>query len=335
VRSQNAPALSEDEIRRYEDLQKHTKEYIHGMLAVEAGKLKHVLPEENNRWICGGDTDVKLGTDEDIHKMERWKTEMERLMQEEIGLDAESSNDHDRLDEGGDVLPIQELLSRVSSTSNTSDDNQQTFGEGDVTCLNEEQRRAFDIVNWHLQKTLAGEQPPQLRMLITGEGGTGKSRVIQAITANFESHHVGDILVKGAYTGIAASIIDGRTLHVLTAMPLKGVRSAKTMKKLATFWKKKKYLIIDEVSMLSRQFLAKLSKIITTVFSCNENGDSNLPFGGINVVLVGDFHQFPPVISGRAAPLYYPNNPLFDNAEALIKYDSYFLAFKTERRIGK
>ena len=70
---------------------------------------------------------------------------------------------------------------------------------------------------------LAGEQPPQLRMVIPGEGGTGKSRTIQAITHNFEKHHVRDMLVKGAYTGIAASIIDGRTLHVLTAMPLKGV----------------------------------------------------------------------------------------------------------------
>lgn len=171
-------------------------------------------------------------------------------------------------------------------------------------------------------------------MVVLGEGGTGKSGVIQAITAHFERLHVGHLLVKGAYTGIAASIIDGRTLHVLTAMPLKGVRSAKTMKRLEKFWKDKKYLIIDEMSMLSRQFLAKLSKIITTVFSCNEIGDSNLPFGGLNVVLVGDFHQFPPVVSGRSAPLYYPNDAHFDNTEAMIGRELYE-QFQTVVRLQK
>ena len=106
-------------------------------------------------------------------------------------------------------------------------------------------------------------------------------------------------------------------------MLLKGIRSAKTMKKLARFWKDKKYLIIDEVSMLSRQFLAKLSKIIMTVFCGNEKGDGNLPFGGLNVVLVGDFHQFPPVATGRAAPLYYPNNAHFDSTDAMISRELY------------
>ena len=52
------------------------------------------------------------------------------------------------------------------------------------------------------------------------------------------------------------------------AMPLKGACSAKTMKKLAEFWKDKKYLIINEMSMLSREFLAKVSKIISTVLRC-------------------------------------------------------------------
>lgn len=135
-------------------------------------------------------------------------------------------------------------------------------------------------------------------MVITGEGGTGKSQTVQAISGNFAKLHVAGILVKGAYTGIAASIIDGRTLRVLTAMPLKGVRSAKTMKKLIAFWRDKKYLIIDEMSMLSRQFLAKISQIVSIVLRSNDKGDNNLPFGGLNVILVGDFHQFPPVISG-------------------------------------
>lgn len=54
-------------------------------------------------------------------------------------------------------------------------------------------------------------------ILVPGEGGTGKSHTIQAITTNFVCRKIKGWLVKGAYTGIAASIIDGSTLHVITA----------------------------------------------------------------------------------------------------------------------
>ncbi|KAF8424994.1 hypothetical protein L210DRAFT_796205, partial [Boletus edulis BED1] len=41
-------------------------------------------------------------------------------------------------------------------------------------------------------------------------------------------------------------------------------------------------------------------------------------FGGVNVILVGDFHQFPPVVSKKSSPLYYPNNPSLDTAEEMM-----------------
>jgi hypothetical protein len=47
--------------------------------------------------------------------------------------------------------------------------------------LNEEQRRAFEILLWHLDQRLANRNPPPLRMILYDDGGTGKSRVIQSI----------------------------------------------------------------------------------------------------------------------------------------------------------
>lgn len=67
--------------------------------------------------------------------------------------------------------------------------------------LLEDQHCAYDIVDWHL---LSGFNPPQLRMVIPGEGEVRKSKTIQTITDNFVSRGVGGMLVKSAYTGIAA-----------------------------------------------------------------------------------------------------------------------------------
>jgi len=118
--------------------------------------------------------------------------------------------------------------------------------------LLEDQRRAFDIIDWHLRETLAGRAPPPLRMIIPGEGGVGKSKTIQSIMENFYQLGKGNLLVKGAYTGIASSVIDGKTLHVLAMIPLNGrQQSSQTQKKLVDFWQSKQYFIIDEMSMVS------------------------------------------------------------------------------------
>ncbi|RDX46831.1 hypothetical protein OH76DRAFT_1355375, partial [Lentinus brumalis] len=89
-----------------------------------------------------------------------------------------------------------------------------------VADLRADQFRAYDIIAWHLEQTLSGQHPPPLRMIIYGEGGTGKSRVIQSVTELFAAANCSEMLVKSAYTGIAASLIDGKTTHTLGHVPL-------------------------------------------------------------------------------------------------------------------
>ncbi|KIL56471.1 hypothetical protein M378DRAFT_89250, partial [Amanita muscaria Koide BX008] len=79
--------------------------------------------------------------------------------------------------------------------------------------LRTDQYRAHDIILWHLEQTLADQHPHPLRMIIYGEGGTGKSKVIQTVTESFAAKGVKFMLVKTAYTGVAASLIDGKTTH--------------------------------------------------------------------------------------------------------------------------
>jgi len=72
------------------------------------------------------------------------------------------------------------------------------------------------IIKWNLDQTLKGLSPPPLRMVLYGEGGAGKSRAVQTVTDTFEARGSKHLLSKAAYTGVAASLISGKTTHVIT-----------------------------------------------------------------------------------------------------------------------
>ncbi|KAJ7127739.1 hypothetical protein C8R44DRAFT_529334, partial [Mycena epipterygia] len=75
--------------------------------------------------------------------------------------------------------------------------------------LNKEQAHAFRIIAYHSLEN----KPEQLRMFLTGPGGTGKSRVIQALQDFFSLRGQSRRLRLAAYTGVAARNINGMTLH--------------------------------------------------------------------------------------------------------------------------
>ena len=174
--------------------------------------------------------------------------------------------------------------------------------------MNVEQQRAYDIILSHLDQTLRNLSPPPLRLLVYGEGGTGKSVIIRSVTDAFAKRGCLYLLIKSSYTRIAASLIDGRTCHVLAQISLGRSRklSSNSKAKLMKMWQDAKYLIIDEYSMLSKSFLANLSKNISVAMDLNGNGNASLSFGGLSVILCGDLHQFPPVARKKTEALFYP-----------------------------
>jgi phage/plasmid-associated DNA primase len=78
--------------------------------------------------------------------------------------------------------------------------------------LNKEQCRAHNIIENHLLAHLDGRKPPQLLMLILGQGRTGKSTLIRPITKTFDEWKVSQLLCKMATTGVVASLISGTIL---------------------------------------------------------------------------------------------------------------------------
>ncbi len=110
----------------------------------------------------------------------------------------------------------------TSAVTSTPINGEEALSSIEYAMMKVDQQRAFDIVIWHLREHLRGSCPPPLRMIIHGEGGTGKTRVIQCITKKFEEMGAKHLLEKAAYTGIAASLIDGRTTHSVGSIGIRG-----------------------------------------------------------------------------------------------------------------
>lgn len=130
-------------------------------------------------------------------------------------------------------------------------------------------------------------------LLIVGQAGTGKSAVIQEIHRLAKSD--GKTIGITSTTGVSAYNIKGKTLHSFLCIGL-GEDSAKELitdissKPWARkIWKTLDVLVIDEISMLTPHLFDKLEHIARYIRLSEKD------FGGIQLVMCGDFFQLPPV----------------------------------------
>ncbi|MBX4189261.1 AAA family ATPase [Candidatus Parcubacteria bacterium] len=130
-------------------------------------------------------------------------------------------------------------------------------------------------------------------VFLTGEPGSGKSHTINAYVAYLRSFSIEPAIT--ASTGIAATHIGGQTIHSWSGIGIKSALTEYDIDRIASTEylvkriSKTKVLIIDEVSMLPAETLNSIDAV------CRSIKHSEEPFGGIQVVFVGDFFQLPPV----------------------------------------
>jgi hypothetical protein len=187
--------------------------------------------------------------------------------------------------------------------------------------LNKRQRMAFNIITAHLQAYLRGDNPPQCLMIVHGQGGTGKSALLNAISKTFADLGATPLLAKTAMSGVAASIIRGQTLHSWASLPIVTPNSDQWLTRPGKEVEKRQktnmdnvlWLTIDEKSMMTSTLLLYLSQATGIVRSALKSIEPSSPFGGLSVVLLGNFHQFPPVANPQKA--LYNLSPLSEDSQ--------------------
>lgn len=147
-------------------------------------------------------------------------------------------------------------------------------------------------------------------LFLTGKAGTGKSTLIQHFKKNTKRK-----VAFLAPTGLAAVNIGGQTIHSFFGFPgrlldkneIKKKRNRRVYQELDT-------IVIDEASMVRADMLDNIDHFLRI------NGSNhNEPFGGIQMVLVGDLNQLPPVVTESAKPIlamWGYENPFFFEADA-------------------
>jgi len=154
-------------------------------------------------------------------------------------------------------------------------------------------------------------------VFLTGSAGTGKTFLLNQFISYLRKSKVS--VGVTASTGIAATHLNGRTIHSWSGIGIKKEMNEKSIKKIARIKnlnkriRKTKILIIDEISMLDADRLNLVDRI------CKQVKDPFLPFGGIQVIMCGDFFQLPPVNRDQKLRFAYESS-VWRNSDIKVCY---------------
>ena len=143
-------------------------------------------------------------------------------------------------------------------------------------------------------------------VFLTGSAGAGKTYVLNAFISYLHEHGM-DVAIT-ASTGIAATHMGGTTIHAWSGIGIRSflsdydIEMLEGKKYLWDRFEKVKILIIDEVSMLSGDFLDMLDRV------CRAFKRNNIPFGGIQIILSGDLFQLPPIEKNGMPKMIFESN---------------------------
>lgn len=180
----------------------------------------------------------------------------------------------------------------------------------------------IDLDNPEFQDAWSVLRKTSRSVFLTGKAGTGKSTFLKYIRANIKKK-----LIVLAPTGIAAVNVGGQTMHSFFKIPFKpllpddpDIANISRLRKMLRYTKEKvklirelELIIIDEISMVRADVIDFVDRVLR-VYS----GNMREPFGGKQLLLVGDIFQLEPVVTHDMRDILrrYYKNFFFFNARA-------------------
>lgn len=146
-------------------------------------------------------------------------------------------------------------------------------------------------------------------IFITGKAGTGKSTLIDYFRNTTKKKTV--VL---APTGLAAINVRGQTIHSFFHLPPRFITPDAIPKRVnSRIYRDLDTIIIDEISMVRADILDGIDQFLRL-----HGKDRMLPFGGIQMIFVGDLYQLPPIVTRDDIPMFNRmyESPYFFSAEA-------------------
>lgn len=170
--------------------------------------------------------------------------------------------------------------------------------------INDEFAQAVDLIENSRQ-----------HLFITGKAGTGKSTLL-----DYCCNHSQKNLVLLAPTGVAALNVKGQTIHRFFGFPVNisvpQIENKEFKPRAVRIFKSLEAVVIDEASMLRADLLDCID-----AFLCLYGPEKDKPFGGVQMIFVGDLYQLPPVINSHEHEFFAQNyeTPYFFSAEVFKK----------------
>ena len=196
--------------------------------------------------------------------------------------------------------------------------------------LNKEKRDLFNLMEY-----------TNNNLFITGKGGTGKSYLLK-----YFKTHTNKKVLYCAPTGIAASNINGVTIH--STFGWKNLREGGDITLSSNqieLFKNIDTLVIDEISMVRVDIFNRID-LILRIANCN-----SFPFGGKQIIITGDIFQLPPIVKKEEAEyftyryggIYFFDSPAYKNGnfiyrelkEIFRQNDKTFIEILNDIRVGK
>lgn len=170
-------------------------------------------------------------------------------------------------------------------------------GENVTIELTEEFQKAYDLI-----------ENSNESFFVTGKAGTGKSTLLKY----FRSQTNKKVAVL-AFTGLAAINVNGQTLHSFFQFPIGFIypNAVKFNSEIADLLRGVDILVVDEVSMIRADLMDAIDK------SLRIHRGNELPFGGTQMVFIGDLYQLPPIIEKDLSDVYskFYKTPYFFSAD--------------------